>query len=413
MNIHPRSRATLLGPALFGVLSLSAGPALALDAEDFATTLSAAFATSGSEFRYQTATADGDDITLAGAGFSSPGQTDFNLGDLTFEDVAETGDGGYTVTRLGLADFSGKQQEAEISISSLELNGIRIPGLPKQGKQDRMISYERARGGPVSVEVNGQEVVSLSAFASRVKPQRYGAGYDIRASADDIVLSLGAIANAAPKNRKMISALGHDTLRGDMDLNMGWNLETGRFKVHEYTFNVADAGRLTLRFELDGYTPDLIEAIGREQARTEDNTIPAIDAPALPPATAAVYTGPMQHLLFISGSARFDDASATRKALAYAGGKQGMTGEQMAQLIQTLMPLAVWRLGMPELQNQISEAARTYLGNPQNLTVTANPASPVAVSEIIAARASDPWSLPRLLNVQVHANEPLLLCCED
>jgi len=408
MTFHSRFRQRLLVPALLGSLAF-ASPALALDAEDFAATLSAAFGTLGGEISYELATAEGDDITLGAARLSTPGQPDFDLGDLTFEDVIENGDGSYTVTRLGLADFSGKQEETEISVSGLELNGIRIPGVQDDTRQDQMISYERASSGPVSVEVNGQEIFSLAAFEGRVKPRRDGAGFDIKASADDVVIALDKIATGAPKSRKMFSELGHDKLRGDMDLNMGWDLETGRFHVREYSFTVADAGRVSMSFDISGYTPNLIKAIGEARA----TAIPAPGAQTMAPAMGFAMTGPAGQVTFRSGSIRFDDASATKKALAYAGGKQGMTGEQMAQIIQGLMPLAVWRLGMPELQDQIANAARTYLGNPQNITVSANPAAPVPVPLIISTRINDPWKLARLLNIQVTANEPVLLCCRE
>ena len=102
----------------------------------------------------------------------------------------------------------------------------------------------------------------------------------------------------------------------------------------------------------------------------------------------------------------------TEKALAYAGKQQGVTGEQMRQSVKFMLPLMLGQLGIPALQQQISAAANVYLDNPETITITAKPANPVAVPVIMGAGMGDPKSLVDLLNVQVTANEPVLLCCE-
>jgi hypothetical protein len=71
------------------------------------------------------------------------------------------------------------------------------------------------------------------------------------------------------------------------------------------------------------------------------------------------------------------------------------------------------RIGIPELQKQIAAAASVYLDNPQDITITAMPASPVAVPVIMGAGMGDPKSLVDLLNVQIIANKPVEVCCKQ
>ena len=396
---------------LVAVFAGFASPALAIDAEDFAAKLNAAYGLLGSRFSYDTATTNGTDVTLGSVKQRLPGHGEIELGDLIFEEVSEPGDGSYMVKRLGYSDFSLWRDEAEISISGLELSGIRIPGTPDDKTQSQMISYERAKSGPVSVKLKGDQVFSMASFESAMSPQPNNAGYDLKASGDGVVINLdpGLEKVGYAKSREIVSELGYGKLRGDLKLELSWERGTGRIHAREYAFDVDDAGRLNMAFDISGYTPQFIKAIGRAESAAASNPEPLAAQQELEAARIRL----LQQLTFTSGSIRFDDASLTRKMLATAGRKQGVSGEQMAQGIKFMMPLLLWRVGIPALQQQIAAAASVYLDNPQNIKITANPASPVAVPMIMGAGKSDPRQLVDLLNVQITANEPVLLCCKE
>lgn len=401
----------LFTSVLVAALAGIASPALAIDADDFAAKLSASYDVFGGRFSYGTASVNGTNVTLGSVTQMVPGQPDLKLGDLTFEGVSETDDGGYTVNRLGYNDFTVIQSKAEISISGLELSGIHIPNAPEGKPFDRVMSYEMARSGPVSVRSNGADVFSMAIFESAMTRQPGNTGMDIVAKANGVVIDLKALDGA--QGRKKMSLLGFDKLRGDLNLNMGWEFEAGRVQVREYAFTIADLGRLTMKLDISGYTPEIIKTMQQADVAAASNPDPM----AAQQASSIAMMGMMQQLTFNSGSIRFDDASATGKALAYAGKKQGVSGEQMAQAIKGLLPLAMWRLNVPALQQQISAAVNLYLDNPDNFTISANPASPVALPSIMGAsmraQMGDPGMLVDLLNVQVSANKPVELCCKE
>lgn len=85
----------------------------------------------------------------------------------------------------------------------------------------------------------------------------------------------------------------------------------------------------------------------------------------------------------------------------------------MCGALEGMLPLMLGGLGIPSLQKQISAAANIYLDNPQNITISAFPASPVAVPVIMGAGMGNPKSLVDLLNVQITANEPVETCCKN
>ena len=91
----------------------------------------------------------------------------------------------------------------------------------------------------------------------------------------------------------------------------------------------------------------------------------------------------------------------------------GVTGEQMGQSLKFMVPLMLGQLGIPALQQQVTAAANAFLDNPQSFSITARPANPVAVPVLLGAGMGDPKSLVDLLNVQVTANEPVMLCCKE
>ena len=163
-----------------------------------------------------------------------------------------------------------------------------------------------------------------------------------------------------------------------------------------------------MSLEISGYTLEFIKGLQEAQAASAANP----DRKAAQQAMGFAMMGMLQQLSFNSASIQFQDDSLTGKALDYAGKQQGVSGEQMGQSLKFMLPMMLGQLGIPALQQQISAAASAFLENPQTFTITARPANPVEVPMIMGAGMGDPKSLVDLLNVQVTANDPVLMCCE-
>jgi hypothetical protein len=77
----------------------------------------------------------------------------------------------------------------------------------------------------------------------------------------------------------------------------------------------------------------------------------------------------------------------------------------MAQAVKGLLPFALARIGIPELQQQITDAVSIYLDNPQSLEIKAQPSEAVSFGQIMGSAMADPRSLHKLLGVTVTANQ--------
>ena len=112
-----------------------------------------------------------------------------------------------------------------------------------------------------------------------------------------------------------------------------------------------------------------------------------------------------QQLTFEGAQIRFEDASITKRALDYAGSKQNVSGQQMADSLKAMTPIMLAQLNIPELQNAISAAVSTFLDDPKSLTVKATPDKPVAFPMILGAAMGAPNTVPQMLSVKVSAND--------
>jgi hypothetical protein len=115
--------------------------------------------------------------------------------------------------------------------------------------------------------------------------------------------------------------------------------------------------------------------------------------------------GLMQQLTFEGALIRFDDASITQRLLAYFGQQQGMSAEDMAKSLSGMIPIMMAQLNVPDLQNQVTEAANTFLADPKSVEISALPEKPVPFPQIMGAAMGAPTSIPALLGVTVTANQ--------
>ena len=391
------SRARL--PIAAVLLAGTAIPAWALDGEDFAAKLNAAYAMNGASLSYDSADVSGSTVTLTNSKLKSPGAPDMNAGDLVFEGVEENDDGGYTVDRATLEDIDYTAEDTHITMKDIEAKGLVIPGKTGADTIDQMLFYDSFSTGAMAVSVEGNDVLSLTSTEGKLSRLPDDNGFEMSASAAGITINTAGIEEA--KAKKTLSDLGYEKLTGSAELTMTYELDTGRVNVEEYSLIADDAGRLDVSFDISGYTMELMKALQTAGAKAAEN--PNDDAAQQ--AQGMMMMGLMQQLTLSSAKISFDDASLTSRLLDYTGKQQGITGEQMAQAVKGMLPLMLGQLQIPALQQQITAAANAYFDNPESLTITAQPAEPVPFAQIMGIGATDPRQLVDLLDVKVTAND--------
>jgi len=397
--IHTSTLRLMMTGAAF--LSLS-GSAFALDGAAVIAKLNAAYAYSGSEITYDSVDADGDTVTLTGAGFkAAPGKTG-KIGDVTMEGVEETDDGGYYIETVSFPDVNVNENQTIVTARDLQLSGLTIPGDPSGSTIDSLVLYESASSGPVTVNVKGKDVFSVTETSANLTRQDGDAGFDFDANLTGIKANLSEVEDA--KARDTIQKLGLSEISGDIGLKGSWTLADGKFTLAEYAFDFADIGKLNMSLDISGYTLEFMKAL-QEATKTAQEKAGGANAEQANQALGLAMMGLVQQLTFNGASIRFEDDSITTRLLEYFGKEQGVSGEQLAQSLKGMTPLMLAQLNIPELQNQIAAAVNAYLDDPKSLTVSAKPANPVPFPMIMGAAMGAPNTIPQVLGVTVTAND--------
>lgn len=394
MSLSFTKHALLAGTILIG----SAFPSMALDADIFAKQLKEQLANNGTNIEYTSAELDGNNVTLKAAKMVAP-EVSFPLGDIVFAGVSEKDNGGYAIELTSLPLVSFTKEDVSISVQDISLTNMHIPSGDTFTTVDDMLIYDNFKTGPMMVTVKNAEVFKYSSMDVGIDVSDDKMTMDYDGKIAGIAVDLASINGRGP--HQAIIDMGYETLTGDWVLKGDWDMETGRINMPVSNLTLNDVGSLNIALDISGYTLPFLQQLQSMQKEM----IGKENDPKAQQAMGLAMMGLMQQLNFNALAIRFDDASFTGKALDYAGKKQGISGEQMAQAAKGLLPFLLTRLGLPELQQQISTAASAFLDDPKNIEVKAAPEQPVAFGQIAGSAMADPRSLAALLNVTVTANQ--------
>jgi hypothetical protein len=398
MMMHfPRLRFLAAGAAFAALAS----PAFALDGTDLVAKLNAAYANNGATLGYKSIDVSGDSVVLKGASIKTtmPDAKDVEIGEITFDGVEELSDGGYTAQTVSFQDVDKTSEGTRVTARDMAISGLRIPAKVGTGKIDDMLSFETIGSGPIVVEREGKPVFSIEKTEVNTTRQDGDKGVDFDGIVSGVKADLSGVSEAKAKD--VIDKLGLKTITGEVTTEGSWDLASGRISVEESAYNLDNLGRLSTSIDLSGYTPQFIQSLQQTMAAAEANP----DKDATNQALGLSMMGLMQQLTFNGASIRFEDSSLTKRLLDYFGAEQGVTGEQLAQSIKGLAPLMLAQLDIPELQNQVTAAINTFLDDPKNLTITAEPDKPVPFPMLMGAGMGAPKTLPGVLGVKVTAND--------
>ena len=398
MNYSSKARLLLAGAAL---VTLS-GPAFALEGNDVLAKINAAMAAQGgAQLSAKSVDTSGSDVTLSGTELISgtgDNQKKIPVGKVAFEGVEEA-NGGYTIETVTFDDLSVRQEQATITATDISLSGVTVPGNPTAGTMDAVMLYDEAKVGAVNVSVDGKTALSVGETTVSTTVSDDDSAVEFEVEVAGIKGDLNLVQD--PQSKDVINQLGVNQLDGSMKMLGSWELQPGTIDIEEYSFDFANVGRLNLAFSFSGYTLDFMKSAQATAAAMEANPNKA----EAQQASSLAMLGLLQRLTFNSAQIRFDDSGITNKALDYAGKSQGVSGEQMAQMLKGMAPLVLSQYNMPALQNMLTAALNTYLDKPGNITVTAEPAQAVPFPMIMGAAMGAPNTIPDVLGVKVTAND--------
>ncbi|KKX34341.1 hypothetical protein [Rhizobium sp. LC145] len=395
MRYSSKARLLLAGAAL----SILSGPAFALDGNDLLTKLNAALMQQGGLVTAQSVDVEGSTVTLAGAAFKPTSSAEsLPLGDITLEGVQEA-NGGYHVEKASFPNINITQDKTTVTAADISMSGVSIPAETTGDTLDTILFYEEAHVGPMNVSVDGKSVFSVDETNFTATTTEDKSSMNFSGAMTGVKADLSTYPD--PKAQEAITELGLTTLDGRVDLAGSWELASGKIDLTRYALDFNNIGKLDFLFSLSGYTLQFLKSVQETTAAMEANP----NKEEAQQAANLAMLGLMQQLTFNSAEIRFEDAGITGRALDFTGKKQGVSGQQMAQIVKGMAPLMLAQLNVPELQNMVSAAINTYIDNPGNLTISARPEKPVPVPMIMGAAMGAPNTLPQVLGVTVTANE--------
>ncbi|AMM85225.1 hypothetical protein AZF01_13345 [Martelella sp. AD-3] len=399
------------------VLAAMSVPAFALDGEDMLAKLNAASkAQGGVTFTYDDVEEGPDGgLTVSGVVYSADPERAQEFSEmeqvapmtLNFEGVKEDGSGGYTIDKVSAFDMAFAGDDFEIAIGSLIQGDIKVPATPDLEAFAGWSYAGSTEASDITFTSEGHQIVTIASATGNQTFSADDSKASFLANVAGIAIDLSGLDDMDEDARATLTALDLMTMNADVTIIGDWDTTSGDLDFSTYEIAVEDVGALNIRFAMTGLTLETIETLQRLAA----------EAPADPQDMQAAEDGeaesPYQQYLLELGqkiglselAISFVDDSITTRALQYAAEKEDLTAEEMADKIEVDLGKSLAEMNVPDLADMVTTAVGAYFADPQNFSVSIKPQMQMPILAVVMAGAAAPQSIPKLLNLQVTANE--------
>ena len=380
------------------LLLLCTTSAFAVDATAFSDRLKAVAAERNAKLDFASAEAQGENVVLKGATFSE-GPNAQKLGDLTFENVSGSSADGWTVKKVAVPDVTQTSEKTETTLSGMVLEGLELVGTSKAGlpaaKSFSDLYFDKASIGSVGVTQDGKDVFDLTnaSVANTIGDDgKLTSEFGVDTFKADF--QTGGEAKAA----QALKDMGYQAIDGAMSGTANWDPKSGLLQLDPFDITIDNAGNFSFTYALSGYTPEFITSLQQVQAQmaaSPDNS----------QATGMAMMGLISQLYLNSADITFIDDSLTDKVLDYYAKQNGQTRDQLSANLVGMLPAVLSYVQNPEFQKEVTDAVTAYLADPQSLSITIAPQSPVPATQLVGAAMGAPQTLPSVLSLNVTAND--------
>jgi hypothetical protein len=343
---------------------------------------------------------------------SPPDGGSVSLSGLSLENLSSEGLG-----RIALTDFAAEGPAFQASLKSFEIGDVVFPSIKgfmalarledskKRGAPDAAAAQVAAesfltlfpRIGRVALAglvagTPGMEPLHLESYEATFTGKYALLPEKATARLSSLKVPYGMLA-ATPESREVFDALGYRELVIHMNGDGSYDEATGSYQTSS-RLSVDNAGALSLAYGLGGLTPErLKQALVPVFMANKGEPDPTLMMMAMGPITIDSF------------ALRFEDASLTRRLLAYAARMQGMDEQTMIGNIAAMTQLGLSQLKQPDFTARTVGAITAFLMDPKSLTITLRPAHPVAVQQLMNLDPADPGAAIPLLGLTVTAND--------
>ncbi|WP_394891301.1 hypothetical protein ACG873_08380 [Mesorhizobium sp. AaZ16] len=249
---------------------------------------------------------DASSLVLEGVTFTPASQKEaVTLGNVTLDGVTEQ-DGGYRIETISTEPYSFTQEGAKIDISAATFTGVTLPPEGETDPVASMMMYDGMDLANVSVTMADKTVFAMDGLSFEVTPPADGKALEFTGSAEKFTADLSMAED--PQAKKVIEALGYQTISGNFEMAGSWQPTDGRMGLTQYDITVDDAGTFGFTFDLGGYTPAFLKSLQELQKKMAEQPAGADNS-----AQGLAMLGLMQQLTFHTANIRFDDDLAHRQ----------------------------------------------------------------------------------------------------
>lgn len=303
---------------------------------------------------------------------------------VAYTNAKPSADGGYTAGLISAKEVEFESDDTTVSADSLTITNY-VGQSPEKIRAKTTTGERFDRLEATGLEITDENDKSVPIASVVVTTSDFVAGVPRKAGFE--MKGLEVPVDKADPSMTDVAELGYDKLRLDAAFTGTWDDKTGRVTIDQMTVTGAEMGALKLALVVGGFTPEVLDAMKKAEG------------------DQGKQMELMQGLTVEKLSLRWEDASLTKRLLSSQAKKQGIPADALAQQLSAMVPMVITAIGNKDFEKKISAAASAFLKSPKSLTISATPAKPTPVAEIMGAAMMAPQSLPTVLGADVRAND--------
>lgn len=378
-----------------------AGPALALDGQDFGEKLANVMTYAGAKMSFSSAKVEGQSVILEGINLEMEGEMPVKFDTrLVFDGVSETGDGGYTAQSARMDDIEIANDNFDFSLKNIVFNDITIAADPSTDPFAGMTLYKTMSAGPAWVQIEGKPAAEVEKLEAST---RFNDDQTVASSNYSVTgIHLDPSALDEPQAAAMLAAYGLTTIDAKFVGSGVWNLKTGDFELNENALDVAKVGKIDFTGAITGYDLELVRKMMDLQRNYVNGEKTEAETQAYEKEILDMF---VSRLALLKAAVRYDDAGLVPFILQMMASQADMPPSAMGGFYGGMAAAMAAQAGLPEdLQTQVMEAVSAFFEDPRNITIAVNPEAPVAFSSL-EAMSEDPQLAVTTLNPSIVANQ--------
>jgi hypothetical protein len=332
-----------------------------------------------------TPTADGDALVYKDVAIKSAGETasDTKIGTLTVTGGDVNDMGGIKAGAIKAEAIESTDGSTKATVASAEIVNPDIAAPPAEGKPGRG-KFDSVTVSDIAVSESGKPPVTIATVG--MEATDYVGDYPraFSLSVENVVVD-PAVADDGGQFAGQLKELGYEKVDANVYISGSWDQDAGTLSIEDFSIEGADMGSIGLSAVLGGFTADVMAQLGQ---------------PNPPPEL-------MNSVTVNEAQLTYEDSSLAGRLLDMQAKQMGASRENFVNQISAALPLMLSALQNPGFQDKLATAAGTFLKDPKNITISAQPEKPVTVMELMTTAQTAPQTLPDQLKAEVTANEEL------